>query len=286
MEATATTTERPDVESVSSEALEGSCGITGGACSIAGQRAGNQDAAFVWVGGSGDASPVGFAAVGDGVGGYAGGEVASRIAVATLTAVVQGGLRTVEAVRPETLLLEGFRKANAAVALQAEENPEFREMATTLTAALVHAGVLHVAGIGDSRAYLQRNNELRQLTRDDSHVQDLVDAGLLARKDAKHHRLDNFITRCLGIGETVNELAVARQALLPGDIVVISSDGFHKFAEEALMRSTLCPDPTGHARELVEAALEAGSDDNITTAILWFGNPGMRPDSRRTLSYW
>lgn len=257
-----------------------------GACSMAGRRAYNEDTAAALVCAIGTQSNVGLAVVADGVGGNAGGEIASPVAVAAvLTHIASANIADLEAsCGAEELLRDAVRAA--AIAVERNTTDEYPEMATTLAVALVHESEVYAAGIGDSRVYLLRGRQTRQLTRDDSYVEELVAAGLLSPDEAREHPMDNVITRCIGSGESGAEVDVVKLELLPGDAIAVTSDGCHKLVDRLMIRSLTNPSPDDQARWLVEMAFESGSDDNISAAIVWFGVPGMCPGRHRTLTYW
>lgn len=259
--------------------------LTCGACSMPGRRIYNEDSAAALVCANGTQSNIGLAVVADGVGGNAGGEIASPVAVAgVLTHIPSAILTGFEAFcGAEELLRDAVRAA--AVAVERSTTDECPEMGTTLAVALVHESTVYSAGIGDSRVYLLRGSRIHQLTRDDSYVEELVAAGLLSSDEARGHPMDNVITRCIGSGEFSAEVDVVKHELLPGDAIVVTSDGCHKLVDRLLVRSLTNSSPKEQARWLVETAYESGSDDNISAAILWFGDPGMRPGRRRTLTY-
>lgn len=267
------------------DAEQPSVSLTCGAWSMAGRRDYNEDTAAAFVCAIGTQSSFGLAVVADGVGGNAGGEIASPVAAAAvLTHIASANLTGFEVFcGAEELLRDAVRAA--AVAVERSTTDECPEMATTLAVALVHGAMVYSAGIGDSRVYLLRGSQVHQLTRDDSYVEDLVAAGLLSPDEACGHPMDNVITRCIGPGEAGEEVEVGKHALLPGDTIAVTSDGCHKLVDRLLVRSLTNPTPQDQARWLVEMAYESGSDDNISAAIVWFGDPGMRPGRRRTLTY-
>ncbi len=199
-------------------------------------------------------------AVADGMGGALAGEVAAQVAVeavAGLSAPV-----TADDVR------RALQEANRAIRRMAAEDPDKAGMGTTLTTALLADDRLDVVHVGDSRAYLWRDGELRQLTEDHSVVAELVRRGSLSAEDAEHHPHRNVITRALGaepevVADTVSE------PLRDGDVVLLCSDGLSSYVPQRDIAAALAG--AGSLREaaaaLVERANAAGGTDNVTVVL-------------------
>ena len=226
-------------------------------------RSVNQDDFAVRDGGE---SPLGdaLAAVADGMGGHAAGEVASEMSLALLIESLNG-----ESAPGEDALRRAFARANAGVFREASAKPEYRGMGTTLVAALIAGGDMIIGNVGDSRMYLHRGGELRRVTQDHSWVGEMVAAGALTEEQAARHPRRNILTRALGVGASV-ESDVARMRLRRGDRIMLCSDGLHgmvddkKIAEIIGARSL---DLKKAARELIDLANGAGGTDNITVAL-------------------
>ena len=199
-------------------------------------------------------------AVADGMGGHRGGEVASHLALDTVEAMH---------LRGEGTLADQVREANRVVYVRSSEDRKVAGMGTTLTAALVDGDGLHLAHVGDSRAYLLRAGSLRQLTDDHTLVNRMVKAGEITREEAAVHPHRNVVTRALG---TEPEIPVDEQsvALLEGDRILLCTDGLTGMVTEdqiqAIMEST--DDPQESADRLIRAANRAGGIDNITAVVL------------------
>lgn len=162
-------------------------------------------------------------AVADGLGGHAGGDVASTLAVETLRAEVPALLA--EGVPPHDALVEAIRRANAAIFAGAH-GTDRAGMATTCTAVLVHRGEAIVAHVGDSRACLLRGQEVRQLTTDHTLAVELARHGGLAQAGVESHAQRHVLTRALGAAPAV-EIDSVREPLRPGDVLVLTTDGLH-----------------------------------------------------------
>ena len=204
-------------------------------------------------------------AVADGMGGAAAGEVASATAVEGLQdAFGQAGEATPEA------LMEAARTANRAVWNQAEANPEMRGMGTTLVAlALVDGGRLAAVNIGDSRLYLLRGDEFRQVTSDHNLVAELVAEGRISKEEAEFHPRRNIMTRALGVDPDV-EVDLFVEESRPGDRYLLCSDGLPRELRDDHMVSILrrFADPEEAAKELVDEAKRRGGNDNITAVVV------------------
>lgn len=213
----------------------------------------NQDRALV-------ASSLG--AVADGMGGHLGGEKAAAMAIAELSGV-RGHIS-------EKRLVEVVEAANRRI-YEGALTPELRGMGTTIVAATFNAddGVLSIVNVGDSRGYLYRNGELKQITVDHSLVEDLLRQGRLTEEEARVHPQRNIVTRALGIGPDVEADAFAVQ-VEADDRVVLASDGlFNEVSDDGIaeiLAQNASPDDA--ADVLVATAVEMGGRDNVTVVVL------------------
>ena len=218
-------------------------------------REGNEDAAFA---GSR------LLAVADGMGGHAAGEVASAAVIAALEQLDEEG---VNAGDPREALREAVEEANRNLRDMVAAEPDLTGMGTTITAVLTDGDFTWLAHIGDSRAYLMRDGTLRQLTRDHTFVQQLVDEGRIAPDEVRTHPQRSLITRALDGREQV-ELDLERVDLQPGDRLLLCSDGLSGVVSDASLAEVLhggTPDET--VRSLVDLALRGGGPDNITCIV-------------------
>ena len=206
-------------------------------------------------------------AVADGMGGHNAGEVASSMAVSMLQ---QHAERTFSSVSE---LVELISEINSAIHREAVSTNGQRGMGTTLTAAalVADADVPHVfvANVGDSRTYLLREGELRQITIDHSYVQELVHEGVLTPDEARQHPRRNIVTRALGIDSHV-DVDSWTIPLMPRDRFLLCSDGLVDEVSVIDVTTTLqqTPDPQQAASLLVEMAKKSGGRDNITAVVL------------------
>ena len=205
-------------------------------------------------------------AVADGLGGHPAGNVASELAVDTLREEVPA--RLARHTPAGEALAEAFRRANGEIRDRAQA-PERSGMATTCTAILVSGREAAIAHVGDSRAYLLRGVEIRQLTTDHSLAAELVRSGSVAPGDAGVHAQRHVLTRALGTDEDV-EIDRITVSLRGGDYLVLTTDGLHSgvSAEElaGVIRST--PDPREACRILVGLANARGGLDNASIAVV------------------
>jgi len=206
--------------------------------------------------------------VADGMGGHAAGEIASSIAASTVEEYV--ALRHSSPLAPRDILQLAVREANTRIYHTQLDRAEFAGMGSTLTAILLRNGKYYVAHVGDSRAYLLRDGVLRQITRDHSVVWDLLEKGLIEKKDLSGHPKKNLITRSIGPHPQV-EIDMEAGDVQAGDVYLLCSDGLTDVvADENLGRllSGSRGTPQQLSEDLVEAANRAGSPDNITAVVL------------------
>jgi PPM family protein phosphatase len=234
-----------------------SAGLTfrSAACSEVGRRSNNEDAVFC--------SPR-LVAVADGVGGAAAGEVASGWAINEMITLEKSRLTTAL----DVAVRGAVQKANAALSFLIECRPALRGMATTLTAvALSNDGDYLIANVGDSRSYLYRDGRLRQLTRDQSLVQELIDQGAITADQARRHPQRSVVLETLdGAQRTVGELAVLQAHRC--DRLLLCSDGISDYlTDDEIAAELLAPAGDAAAQQLVGRALDAGSRDNVSAVV-------------------
>jgi protein phosphatase len=205
-------------------------------------------------------------AVADGLGGHLGGEVASRVAVDTLTEAAKGD--GPEEGIPDRLR-SAIQRANAEVSERASKDQRLTGMGTTITAVIAGHDRVFLGHVGDSRAYLLRDGELRALTEDHSLVQRMVREGRLTPEQAEIHPQRSVLTRALGIDDDL-EVDQATVEVTAGDRLLLCSDGLTSMVADELIRKILAghDDPQAASQALVEAANAAGGQDNITTVVL------------------
>ena len=213
--------------------------------------------------------------VADGMGGANAGEVASRAAVETFAAGLPAGED------PGPRLAEAVRAANRRINQESEADTSRRGMGTTVTAALIGDSSVTVAHVGDSRAYLIREGEVSQLTRDHTLVDELVRQGSLTEAEAAVHPQRSIITRALGPEPSV-EVDVETHSLDAGDVLLLCSDGLTGMVGDADLLAIVerSNSLAAAAKELVDAANAAGGKDNITVLLARVGNGSPRRASQ------
>jgi len=207
-----------------------------------------------------------LAVVADGMGGYEGGQEASRLAVETVRHVYDTDFDG----DPQQTLLAALQAAHANIQRYAEEHPQFHGMGTTCTAVSIVNHQLFFAHVGDSRMYLVRADTVARLTRDHSYVGRLVESGIVRSEDAESHPQRHILTAALGSGRDIfpdsPEQAIPLQK---GDTLVLCTDGLWSLvSEQELARVVRANTPAEACVALVKLALERGGPDNITVLVL------------------
>lgn len=209
-----------------------------------------------------------WALVCDGMGGARGGKAAAEFAADAIQQEFAAAGQACPSGAEQAFLLSALRTANAQVYRQAQRSPANRGMGTTAVCVLVRDGVAHLAHVGDSRAYLYRDCEIRQLTRDHSVVQEMVERGTITRAEAATHPRKNIITRALGVEPEVEPEYTSRR-VFSGDILLLCTDGLTGPLRDESMAAVLANAPFLAAPEvLIQKALAAGGQDNITVLLI------------------
>lgn len=239
-------------------------------------RAGNEDSMLL-------DEQIGLFAVADGMGGHKSGEVASRMAVDVLhdyiTRVRAGsdsfiGSYDAGFSREANLLASGIRLANRAVFEAAASSPELDGMGTTIVAILVNAGHTGIAHAGDSRLYLHRDRQLRQITADHSVVAEQQRAGIITEEEAASSTKKNIITRALGQWENL-DIEIQDLELVDGDRLLLCSDGLNGMVSDAEIAALLnaYPERQAACTALIEVANDYGGRDNVTAVLVDYRQP-------------
>src|SRR5688572_29697618 len=202
-------------------------------------------------------------AVADGMGGMAAGDLASSVVITKLSELDQD-VPTAEMI---DVLDRTVVAANKELREGVDANPELRGMGTTLTALLISGRAIAMVHIGDSRAYLLRDGRLRQVTKDHTYVQMLVDEGAITAEEASHHPHRSLVTQVLQ-GEPIEPNYSVREAVR-GDRYLLCSDGLSNVVSMETMAEVLREyhDPEACAERLIDLALRAGGPDNITAIV-------------------
>ncbi|MCP4164986.1 MAG: Stp1/IreP family PP2C-type Ser/Thr phosphatase [Chloroflexi bacterium] len=203
-------------------------------------------------------------AVADGMGGHAAGEVASAVVIEQLFRVFYG----TEWQTVQQGLATAISAANDVLCEQADANPDYAGMGTTLVAALLRESDLTIANVGDSRAYLFRREVIRQVTQDHSWVEEQMAAGVLDAAEAARHPYRNVITRSLGPDREPRP-DFFHLTTMPGDRILLCTDGLSNLLATDELAQFLSAYPSDEAADiLIEQALERGAPDNVTIAVV------------------
>jgi len=207
----------------------------------------------------------------DGMGGANGGNVASSIAVDCIEDLLRNNYKeSMSQGNIKSMIINAIHRANMAIYEKASQTAALRGMGTTTVVMLAVDQKLHVAHVGDSRAYLKDRNGIRQLTMDHSYVQDLVNFGQITKEEARTHPRRNIITRVLGVHDDVN-VDYSVWDFGAGDIALACTDGLTNYMDEKLLEKYI--DRHGKngeslVHELVRFAVDNGGSDNITIAVV------------------
>lgn len=205
--------------------------------------------------------------VADGMGGHAGGEYASRIAILTIEEMFRTHKGNTK-LPGEDVIQKSIMDAGAKIVAKAEEDKALRGMGTTVIALHMDGKRALLGHVGDSRAYLYRDGILEQLTEDHSLVNEQVKSGLITAEEAKTHQFKNIITRSVGVTPEV-EVDVVTKKLRPGDAYLLCSDGLSNLVDAKEMEKELRDrEPLLAAKNLVDLANKRGGDDNITLVLV------------------
>lgn len=226
-------------------------------------RKGNEDSFFA------DANEYrGLFMVADGMGGHAAGEIASQMAVEVVSVDLEK-LKDLESADALEMVSLSLRHANRAVFERSAAERDKLGMGSTASVLVLGDERFIVGHIGDSRIYLFRDGEMRQITHDHSVVQEQIDAGLITRDEAKNHKQSNVITRCIGMGWDV-EPDVIDGEVHQGDVFLLASDGLTGMVDDwrlsQLLGSRAAPERMVDA--MISEANARGGVDNITAVVV------------------
>ncbi len=210
-----------------------------------------------------------YAVVCDGMGGANGGNVASAIAVKTISESFTRNFRNNMTDGSIRMLMESaISTANSAVLSAASKNPDYKGMGTTVVTVIVEGERVTLAHLGDSRAYLFTNGDLKLLTHDHSVIQSMIDRGQLTETQAKYHPDKNVITRALGVNKDI-DIDFDDLLLNSGDMILLCTDGLTNYVEkERLVFLINKTEPELLPEAFIKSANSGGGGDNITAVLL------------------
>ena len=205
----------------------------------------------------------------DGMGGYNGGEIASKLAVQTAKNYIENNFKEIEKDRDSIIQLLGssMEYANMVVYEKSKENAELQGMGTTLEICLIYNNKVYIGHVGDSRIYRIRKGFIRKLTQDHSYVQKLVADGTITKEEAAHHPQKNMLMKALGCNAFV-EPDVMVKGFLKDDILIMCSDGLTNMVDQETIYKLASKNIEQAPKDLVELANNNGGYDNITVVVI------------------
>ncbi len=205
----------------------------------------------------------------DGMGGYKGGEIASKLATDSVKSYINSNFNENLVKKEEILKLieSAVEYANMVVYEKSKEVPELEGMGTTLEVCLIYNNKAYIGHVGDSRIYRIRKGVIRKLTKDHSYVQQLVEDKKITREEAKTHPKKNMLTKALGCTPYVEPDIRARN-FERDDIFIMCSDGLTNMVDDNNICELIMQDITTAADKLIENANASGGYDNITVIII------------------
>lgn len=207
--------------------------------------------------------------VADGMGGYKGGEIASKLAIESSKNYI---INNFDQIKKEIdqiieLIKNAIEYANMVVYEKSKEVPELVGMGTTIDVCLIYSNRIYIGHIGDSRVYRLRKDFFRKLTVDDSYVEQLVKEGNITKEEAYNHPKKNMLTKALGCTAFV-EPTVLVKGFMKGDILLMCTDGLTNMLKEDKICEIIKQNSEQASKELVKKANEQGGYDNITAVII------------------
>jgi serine/threonine protein phosphatase PrpC len=224
-----------------------------------------------------------FLVVADGMGGHNSGEIASRLAAAGIaqgmTRIMLRKNRASSADKINPFIQQLVRNINQDLFKFAGKNPHLKGMGTTLTLALVMGLKIHIGHVGDSRAYIVSKDEMRQITRDHSLVQEMVDRGELTPEEARTHPRKNIITRAIGVYKDI-DVDVYEEYIFGDDYLLLCCDGLTDMVTDQEIYTVVMSndDPQQICDILIQKANEKGGRDNISVIVAQFDELPLREE--------
>ncbi len=214
-------------------------------------------------------NPIKLFILADGMGGYNGGEIASKMAVESVQKYIQENFSQNKSSTEllEQMLKNAVELANSVVYAKSQETPELQGMGTTLEVCLIYNNRVYIAHVGDSRVYRIRKDFMRKLTKDHSYVQTLIEDGTITKDEAFNHPKKNMLTKALGCTPKA-EPDIFSKTFIKNDIILINSDGLTNMVREERILEIVKNHKEDIAEELVKEANDNGGCDNITVVVI------------------
>ena len=225
----------------------------------------NQDSFYI----SEEKDKINLFILADGMGGYKGGEIASKLAVVSAKNFIVNNFEKIQKEKEEILKLisDAIEYANFVVYEKSKESPEISDMGTTLDICLVYNNKVFIGHIGDSRVYRIRKNVIRKLTNDHSYVAQLVKEGKITKDEAYTHPRKNMLLKAVGSRSLV-EPDVMYKGFIKDDILLMCSDGLTNMLKDTEIYQILLDNPGNPVDVLIKRANDAGGVDNITAIVV------------------
>lgn len=214
---------------------------------------------------------IGIFALADGMGGHKKGEVASKIAVESIISFLKDNISQSGRIKMDYLddiIKQGYNYANKNIYTKALEDDSCEGMGTTLVVAVIYKNDLIIANVGDSRGYLLHNHNFRKITKDHSVVEELVNANLISKEEAKLHPRRNQITRAMGAEEIII-VDIFREKLEKDDVLLLATDGLTGCVEDESIKNIIeqNKDIKEICQDLINEANNNSGKDNISVII-------------------
>jgi serine/threonine protein phosphatase PrpC len=202
--------------------------------------------------------------VADGMGGHAGGRLASSTAVDIITDVFRRSYST----DMEQLISKALSSANQAIYQKAQDSIDYKKMGTTCVVLVLNNDKASIGNVGDSRIYKIESGNIEQLTTDHTQVQEMMKRGILTPEEAEKHPSRSILARALGVDPEVESDVLGGIELKPGQIFILCTDGLSKVTSEEILRISTENNPKDACDKLIGLANERGGKDNVTVQII------------------
>ena len=205
----------------------------------------------------------------DGMGGYQGGEVASKLAVTAVRNYIESNFDSINKEKDEILKLitSSIEYANMVVYEKSKEDENLEGMGTTLEVCLIYNNRVHIGHVGDSRIYRLRGVFIEKLTTDHSYVEKLINDGTITKEEAMHHPKKNMLTKALGCNIFV-EPEIITKGFIKDDIILICSDGLTNMIDEDKIYDVIKNNYRNAPDNLINIANDNGGYDNVTAIVI------------------
>jgi len=223
-----------------------------------------------------------FIIIADGMGGECNGDIASKIAVDTISDIIAGKLDSTPADMLKDLMSSAITQADKNISKYIDAHPESYGMGTTILLMIHHNGLISLAWCGDSRCYCYDKGKICSLTKDHSYVQELIDDGKISIEESFSHPDNNLITRFVGGGEQTCNPEFADHQMTESEIIVLCSDGLSGYCRETDIENVIISNQeiSSLPSQLRALAIQHGSDDDIT--IVTFSSTQKQPTQKRS----